>query len=58
MLKQTRVTTQEEGKSGPTCEGPYVVMAGGRPKSYCLKDDKGNELPHLWNAEHLKKYFP
>lgn len=38
VLKETGVTTQDEGKLGPWWEGPYVVVASNRLGSYCLKD--------------------
>lgn len=57
VLKQTGVTTQEEGKLRLQWVGPFVVKAINQPGSYRLKDDKGKELPHPWNTEHLNKYF-
>ena len=57
VLRKSGVTTQSEGKMGSRWEGPYIVVANSRPGSYRLKDEQGRELPHPWNAEHLRKYF-
>lgn len=34
VLKQTKVTTQKEGKLRPCWEGPYVLTTCNRPGSY------------------------
>lgn len=57
VLKETGVTSQEEGKLGPKWKRPYVVTACHKPKAYWLKDVEGKELQRPWNAEHIKKYF-
>ncbi|XP_040990917.1 uncharacterized protein LOC121238140 [Juglans microcarpa x Juglans regia] len=57
VLREAGVITPEEGKLGARWEGPYVVMASNRPGSYRLKDSEGRDLPHPWNAEHLKKFY-
>ncbi|KAG6639419.1 hypothetical protein CIPAW_10G099100 [Carya illinoinensis] len=57
-LRENRITMQEEGKLGPYWEGPYVVITNNQPGSYFLKDAQGKELPHLWNSEHIKRYYP
>ena len=46
-----------QGKLGPTQEGPYKVVRYSRRGSYYHKDLNDNPLPHLWNVEHLKKYY-
>ena len=47
-----------EGKLGPNWEGPYKVIEMRRPGTYHLEDMDGRQLPHPWNAEHLRKYYP
>uniref|UniRef100_A0A2N9HQX3 Uncharacterized protein n=1 Tax=Fagus sylvatica TaxID=28930 RepID=A0A2N9HQX3_FAGSY len=47
-----------EGKLGPNWEGPYKVIEIRRPGTYHLEDMDGRRLPHPWNAEHLRKYYP
>lgn len=45
------------GSLGPTWEGPYCVFEVVHSGTYRLKDLKGANLPHPWDAEHLKKYY-
>ena len=47
-----------QGKLGPNWEGPYKVVKIRREGTYHLKEMNGRRLPHPWNAEHLKKYYP
>nr|POF02395.1 hypothetical protein CFP56_76759 [Quercus suber] len=45
-----------QGKLSPNWEGPYRVMTWQRKGTYHLETLDGRELPHPWNAEHLRKY--
>ncbi|GFS40777.1 hypothetical protein Acr_00g0070490 [Actinidia rufa] len=56
---QVTLSTKEPsaGKLSPTWEGPYKVIKVSRPETYWLEDPSGKALSHLWNAEHLKKYY-
>ena len=47
-----------QGKLGPNWEGPYKVIQYYRKGTYHLEYCHGKKLPHPWNAEHLKKYYP
>lgn len=38
-------------------EGPYMVTRVGHGGAYELENMEGKKLEHLWNAEHLKKYY-
>ena len=59
LRKVTQVTKDpSEGKLGPNWEGPYKVIQYYRRGTYHLEDRHGKKLPHPWNAEHLKKYYP
>ncbi|KAF5445130.1 hypothetical protein F2P56_034203 [Juglans regia] len=55
VLKEAGVTTKEEEKMGSHWEGPYIVIASQRPRSYCRKAEQGKKLHHPWNVEHLRK---
>ena len=44
-------------KLGPRWEGPYIVSRIIRPGNYELQIEKGKTLPHLRNAEHLKRFY-
>jgi hypothetical protein len=59
LRKVTQATKDlSQGKLGPNWEGPYKVIQYYRRGTYHLEDCHGKKLPHPWNAEHLKKYYP
>jgi hypothetical protein len=59
LRKVTQATKDpSQGKLGPNWEGPYKVIQYYRRGTYHLEDHHGKKLPHPWNAEHLKKYYP
>jgi hypothetical protein len=60
VLRKVTLATRNpsEGKLGPNWEGPYKVIEVRRPGTYHLEDMNGRQLPHPWNAEHLRKYYP
>ena len=59
LQKVTSATKNpSEGKLGPNWEGLYKVIEIRRPGTYHLENTNGRRLPHPWNAEHLRKYYP
>ena len=46
-----------QGKLGPTREGPYRVVHYSRRGSYHLETLDGQKLPRPWTIENLKKYY-
>ena len=38
--------------------GPYLATQTTRPASFTLQDSEGNKLPHTWNIDDLRKYYP
>ena len=56
VLKQ-RPNAENIGKMEQKWGGHYLVISSKRPWSYHLADSEGNELPHSWNADSLKKYY-
>ena len=44
------------GKLGPNREGPYMVNCK-RQRSYYLETLDERKLEHLWNVEHLRRYY-
>uniref|UniRef100_A0A2N9I4E8 RNA-directed DNA polymerase n=1 Tax=Fagus sylvatica TaxID=28930 RepID=A0A2N9I4E8_FAGSY len=60
VLRKVTLATRNpsEGKLGPNWEGPYKVIEVRRPGTYHLEDMNGRRLPHPWNAEHLRRYYP
>ena len=59
VLRKVSQATKDpsQGKLGPAWEGPYEVIHHSREGSYYLKTLDGQELPRLWNREHLKRYY-
>jgi hypothetical protein len=59
VLREVTLATQNstEGKLAPTREGPYRVIGTNRIGANHLENHEGKQLPHPWNAEHLKKYY-
>uniref|UniRef100_A0A2N9EPX2 Uncharacterized protein n=1 Tax=Fagus sylvatica TaxID=28930 RepID=A0A2N9EPX2_FAGSY len=59
LRKVTQATKDSsQGKLGLNWEGPYKVIQYYRRGTYHLEDRHGKKLPHPWNAEHLKNYYP
>ena len=46
-----------QGKLGLNWEGSYRIMSWQRKGTYHLETINGQKLPHLWNTEHLRKYY-
>ena len=46
-----------QGKLGPNWEGPYRITSWQRKGTYHLETMDGRKLQHLWNTEHLRKYY-
>ena len=47
----------ERKKLSPTWEGPYRVSEVLGKGAYKLKDLRDKDVPQVWNAFHLKKYY-
>ena len=45
------------GKLGPNWEGPNIISRVVRPGNYELQTGEGKILQHMWNAEHLKRFY-
>ena len=46
-----------QGKLNPNWEGPYRITSWQRKGTYHLETMDGQKLHHLWNTEHLRKYY-
>ena len=59
VLRKVTLATKElnAGKLGPTWECPYKVVKVSRAGTYWMEHISGKALSHLWNAEHLNKYY-
>ncbi len=60
VLRKVTLATKDpiQGKLGPNWERPYKVVKIRRQGTYHLEDANRRRLPHPWNAEHLRKYYP
>ena len=38
-------------------EGPYTIVKVGVAGSYALDKLDGTQIPRMWNAMHLKRYY-
>ena len=58
VLRKVSTATKDpnQGKLGPTWEGPYKVVHYSRRGSYHLETLDKQKLPRPWNIENLKKY--
>ena len=59
VLKRVSLATKNpaHGKLGPNWEGPYRVVNCKRQGSYYLEALNERKLEHLWNVEHLRRYY-
>ena len=59
VLKKVSLATKNpaHGKLGPNWEGPYRIINCKRQGSYYLEALDGRKLEHLWNVEHLRRYY-
>ena len=59
VLKRVSLATKNpaQGKLGPNWEGPYKVINCKRQGSYYLETLDKRKLEHLWNVEHLRRYY-
>jgi hypothetical protein len=49
---------ENPGKLQESWEGPYIAKETSVPGAFQLLDQNGEELPHSWNANNLKRYYP
>ena len=59
ILKRASLSTMYPTyrKVGPNWKGPYKVINFKRRGTYYLVALDGQMLEHLWNMEHLRKYY-
>ena len=59
VLRKVSIATKDpnQGKLGPTWEGPYRVVHYSRRGSYHLETLDEQKLPCPWNIENWKKYY-
>ena len=59
VLRKVSIATKDpnQGKLGPTWEGPYRVVNYSRRGSYHLETLDGQKLLRPWNIKNMKKYY-
>ena len=59
VLKRVSLATKNpaQGKLGPNWEEPYKFINCKRQGSYYLETLDRRKLEHLWNVEHLRRYY-
>ena len=59
VLRKVSIATKDlnQGKLGPTWEGPYRVVHYSQRGNYHLETLDRQKLPCPWNIENLKKYY-
>ncbi|GKA70160.1 reverse transcriptase domain-containing protein [Tanacetum coccineum] len=48
---------ENQGKLGPTWEGPYQILEAFKKGSYKLATMGGDEIPRMWHAINLRKCY-
>jgi hypothetical protein len=49
---------ENPGKLQEPWEGPYIAKETNIPGAFRIIDQTSEELPHSWNADSLKRYYP
>ncbi|XP_076899715.1 uncharacterized protein LOC143553655 [Bidens hawaiensis] len=58
VLRENEASRQENpGKLGPRWEGPYQIIWAGEKGAYKQAYHTGEEVPRMWNAMQLRKYY-
>jgi hypothetical protein len=57
VLKRTK-KWENPGKLQESWEGAYIAKENSMSRAFRLTNQTGEELPHSWNADNLKRYYP
>jgi hypothetical protein len=58
LVLKRKKNWENPGKLHESWEGPYIARETTMPRAFRLVDQTGEELPHSWNADNLKRYYP
>ena len=60
MLRKVTKNTcrRSDGVLTPNWVGPYLIKARVSQGGYKLEDLDGDPIGHMWNADHLKRFYP
>jgi hypothetical protein len=58
LVLKRKKNWEDPGKLQEPWEGPYIAKETNMHGAFRLMDQTGEELPHSWNADSLKRYYP
>jgi hypothetical protein len=58
MVLIRKQNTKMAVKLQPKWLGPYLATQTTRQGAFTLQDSEGNKLPHTWNIDDLRKFYP
>jgi hypothetical protein len=58
LVLKRRKNWENPRKLQESWEGPYIAKETNMPGAFRLLDQTGEELPHSWNDDSLKRYYP
>jgi hypothetical protein len=58
LVLKRKKNWEDPGKLHEPREGPYIAKETNMHGAFRLMDQTGEELPHSWNADSLKRYYP
>jgi transposase InsO family protein len=58
LVLKRKKNWENPGKLQEPWEGSFIAKETSMPGAFRLLDQTGEELPHSWNADSLKRYYP
>jgi hypothetical protein len=58
LVLKRKKNGENPGKLHESWEGPYIAKETDMSRAFLLMEQTGEELPHSWNADSLKRYYP
>jgi hypothetical protein len=58
LVLKRKKNLENPGKLQESWEGLYIAKETNVPGAFCLTYQTGEELPHSWNTDSLKRYYP
>jgi hypothetical protein len=58
LVLKRKKNWENPGKLQGSWKGPYIAKETNMLGAFRMIDQTGEELPHSWNADNLKRYYP
>jgi hypothetical protein len=58
LVLKRKKNWENPGKLQESWEGPYIAKETSMTRAFRLIDQTSEELPHSWNADRQKRYYP